>query len=50
MTVLELTNVSKSYGEGSAKVTALAHVSLSVGATVQIGADAIQARIRADVV
>src|ERR1039457_6126902 len=30
MTVLELTNVSKSYGEGSAKVTALARVSLSV--------------------
>ncbi|SRR6266851_2905980 len=30
MTVLELTNVSKSYGEGSAKVTALAHVSLSL--------------------
>ena len=30
MPVLELTNVSKSYGEGSAKVTALARVSLSV--------------------
>lgn len=30
MTVLELTNVSKSYDEGSAKVTALARVSLSV--------------------
>ena len=30
MTGLELVNVSKSYGEGSAKVKALAHVSLSV--------------------
>jgi putative ABC transport system ATP-binding protein len=30
MTVLELTNVSKSYGEGSAMVEALANVSLSV--------------------
>jgi putative ABC transport system permease protein len=30
MTVLELRDVSKSYGEGPAQVTALAHVSLSV--------------------
>ena len=36
VTVLELTNVSKSYGEGAAKVAALARVSLSVEAGAMV--------------